>query len=971
MQKNSSLLGKTLTRRAFAKISAIAAGVAAVGSNVAPQALAEISGTDVVQDQGGVKRVRSCCRACGKMECGVWVVVENGRAIRTEGDESAFHSMGNHCSKGQASLQAAYHPDRLYHPMKRTNPKGEDDPGWVRISWDEAMETIADKMQECIDKYGGETVFGMSGTSRIWGMFAYGALGQLSGSPNMCIPWEVCKGPRFFATAMNSMMQASWMETVSRPLVYTAWGTGPEISNYDDSCRTIVDVCTKAEKHIVVDPRLTNEGKEADLWLNLRPGTDGAMVLGWTKYVVDHDLYDDLFLKKWTDAPFLVCNDIEPDGPQRYRFTSGTYQVKTRLLKESDLKEGGSKARFMVWDNLANRLTYFDSDTGMWEGENWTKPTAGKEAQQHNLVPGVSEGFVIDPTPFDPMIDPAVTGEFTVTLKDGTTSTVRPVWDYYMDRLEDYTLDKVSDITGVKEETIEEAVKTWATRIDPSTGYGNGGIHYQLAIEHSCNAIAFVHAMDTLIGITGNWDTPGGHRGGTQGPFIMKAGLGAVAPGIPNITSDQFDKMVGGDDYPLLKWWQGWADDASVWKAIETEQPYPLKFGWCSTGDFMCMSNPSQKWKAFPNVDFFVCEDLWKTPTAGMADILLPAEHWLESSCPRMSQGPSGAMGATVRAIDPPADVLHDVEISTRIYKQMGKQWGPDDNPWPTYEENLDIMLNTGNPNPTTWQEFKEDFEKNGWKDTKVLCPDTWGTYRRYETGMLPLKCFGDSGTTPMTRPGFGTPTLKMEIWSTIIETWCPDMESDFLPDYQEPPLSPRVAPEMNEKYPFTATTGRRIPVYFHSEHRQLPWCRELWPAPRVEINPDDAQRLGIEQGDWVWIENDQGKIRQTADLYYGIAPGVVNLEHQWWFPELDQADKGFDLSTCNCLVTTGKGFQDRLCGSSYLRAYPVNIYKATADNSPFGDPVPCDHNGNEIIHDSSDPRLKVWLPDYNVREEA
>ena len=230
-------MGKlNMTRRAFTKLAAATAAAAAV---VAPAGAALAESSSATQSKAGeTKRVRSCCRGCGKMECGVWVVVENGRAIRTEGDESAFHSMGNHCSKGQASLQAAYHPDRLYHPMKRTNARGEDDPGWVRISWDEAMSTIAEKLQETMDRYGGESIFGMSGTSRIWGMFAYGALGQLVGSPNMCIPWQVCKGPRFFATALNSMMQASWMETVGRPKVYTSWGTGPELSNYDDSCRT-------------------------------------------------------------------------------------------------------------------------------------------------------------------------------------------------------------------------------------------------------------------------------------------------------------------------------------------------------------------------------------------------------------------------------------------------------------------------------------------------------------------------------------------------------------------------------------------------------------------------------------------------------------------------------------------------------------------------------------------------------------
>ena len=64
------------------------------------------------------------------MECGVWVTVQQGRVVRIEGDQSAPQSMGNCCTKSQSSIQAAYHPDRLYHPLKRTNPKGED-PGWV------------------------------------------------------------------------------------------------------------------------------------------------------------------------------------------------------------------------------------------------------------------------------------------------------------------------------------------------------------------------------------------------------------------------------------------------------------------------------------------------------------------------------------------------------------------------------------------------------------------------------------------------------------------------------------------------------------------------------------------------------------------------------------------------------------------------------------------------------------------------
>ena len=134
-------MGKlSLTRRGFMKLSAVT-GVAAAALGGATYALAE-SGpkSSLVEGGGDVVRVRTGCRGCGKMECGVIAVVENGRVVRLEGDPTAFQSMGNCCTKSQAAVQAAYHPDRLHYPMKRTNDKESDDPGWVRITWDEAME---------------------------------------------------------------------------------------------------------------------------------------------------------------------------------------------------------------------------------------------------------------------------------------------------------------------------------------------------------------------------------------------------------------------------------------------------------------------------------------------------------------------------------------------------------------------------------------------------------------------------------------------------------------------------------------------------------------------------------------------------------------------------------------------------------------------------------------------------------------
>ena len=370
-------MGKlNLTRRAFTKLTAVTGAALACAAAVAPNAaLAEDAGAAARGDD--VKRVRTCCRGCGKMECGVWVTVQNGRAIKVEGDQSSFQSSGNCCGKSQSSIQAAYHPDRIYHPMKRTNPKGED-PGWQRITWDEAMEIVGTKFNELMDRYGGQCIFNMAGTSRQWVYGPYAFYKWLFDTPNAHVASEICKGPRRLMGWISSVDGAPWMALRDGPRVYEQWGTAPENSNYDDSCRNLVDKMTEADVHICIDPRLSGSGKEADYWLNLRPGSDGALALCWQHLVIKNDLVDWEFVKRWTNSSFLVVEDREPTGGRYIDLSTplnnagipadvvGT-KLKTRLLKESDVVEGGSPRKFYAWNKLANDgaggLVMWDVDT--------------------------------------------------------------------------------------------------------------------------------------------------------------------------------------------------------------------------------------------------------------------------------------------------------------------------------------------------------------------------------------------------------------------------------------------------------------------------------------------------------------------------------------------------------------------------------------------------------------------------------
>ncbi len=950
---------RSLTRRSFLGIAAATAAAAALPTTAGMQtALAEV-GTG--GGAGEVEVVRSCCRACGKMECGVLVSVSEGRVVKIEGDPSSFQSMGNCCTKSMASIQAVYHPDRVHYPLKRTNPKGED-PGWVRISWDEAMETIGSAFKQNAEKYGSEAAFAMVGTSRFWCMGGALSTRQTLGTPNNITAWQICKGPRASATQMIDEYASYWMATCDHPRVYVQWGGASEISNYDDSGRMTVDVAKSADYHIVVDPRVTNLGREADIHLPLYPGTDGAMAAAWIDTVIEEDLYDDLYVKRWTNAAFLVVKELEPSGYEAATNFGGTYEMKTRLLKESDLKEDGNPYKYIVWDNLNDRFTYFDATPSVssWEGETWNGCTFRE--QEKDIAPGVVAGRIADLGEFNG-IDPALYGEFDVELKDGRAVKAVPVWQLFAERMHDFNADVAAEICKVPAEDIRLAARTYATRLDPSTGYGNGGIQYMLAIEHACNGTDNVRMLSLLTCITGNGDTPGGNRGGTTGLVSRDPGLRAAGQPFPS--NEMFDKVIGGDQYPLLKWWRYWAQGPQVYSAMLTGEPYPVRAGINQSGDLLAQSNTTRNWEAIKSLDFFVQVDMWHAPTSDLADVLLPCTHWLEVDAPRMSQGSHGAMGATCKVLDPPGEAKFDVDFSILLAKAMGKPWSPDpDDPWPSSEWELDqACANIG----MTWQEYRAYFQEHGWLDCKEWQPYGWGTYRRYAAGAYRTSQGAKEVPVEKRLPGFKTPTTRQEIWSTVIETYHPDQDAE-MPYWKEAPRTHNTRPDLKESYPLFATTGRRIPVYFHSEHRQLPWCREQWPVPRMEINPADAERLGIKQGDWCWIETEFGKIRETADLYHGIAEGVVNLEHQWWYPEVNEPGHGFELSAVNQLIAHDDC--DPFVGSSNLRAYVVNVYKATPENSPFGNPCPCDSKGVPIIADAADPRLKEWLPDYSKGRE-
>jgi len=325
-----------------------------------------------------------------------------------------------------------------------------------------------------------------------------------------------------------------------------------------------------------------------------------------------------------------------------------------------------------------------------------------------------------------------------------------------------------------------------------------------------------------------------------------------------------------------------------------TGKPYPVKAVHLhGSNPVVTRANAKEVYKALRQVEFLVVADLFMTPTAELADIVLPVATWLEINHVAEAWKRHGYVFARQKVIE-----VDECWSDHKIFNELGKRMGQEGYWWDTVEGGLNYILE---PSGLTWEQFKQKGYIKGEME-----------YRKYE------------------KKGFSTPTRKVELYSTILEGW----GYDPLPQYKEPPESPVSTPELLKEYPYILTTGRRSPVFFHSANRMIPWLREIHPDPIVEIHPEMAKKHGIKDGDWVFVESPRGKVKQRARLTQGIDPRVVAAEHGWWFPEIATPDHGWDISNVNILTDNDLEKNDATVGANNLRALLCKIYLANEEEA-------------------------------------
>ena len=440
------------------------------------------------------------------------------------------------------------------------------------------------------------------------------------------------------------------------------------------------------------------------------------------------------------------------------------------------------------------------------------------------------------------------------------------------EHLQSYSLDEVSEITWVSKDLILEAARLYSRTKPASLQWGN-------AIEHNINSFQCARALLILMGITGNLDLPGGNVNRT-GPAIMRPGELVQIKKFP----EKKEKILSPEF--RLATMMGFVPSQLTIKAILTGKPHPIRMMYIQGGNpLLSYANSKETFEALKKLDFLAVSEIFMTPTAQMADIVLPAATNFEFDDIGHFGLPHGFILARSRIIEPVGESWSD----SKILNELGKRLGLGQYFWNDLGECLDEILK---PAGMTYDDFK----------TIGILKGKW-EYRSYE------------------KKGFSTPSGKIEIYSEQLKQW----GYEPLPCHLNLPGS---SGEFLKEYPLIFTSAKD-PFFFHSAYRNIPSLRKLSPDPVLLIHPDTASQSGIKERDWVAVETEMGSIRQKAKLDREIDPRVIILSFGWWFPERKDLElSGWKESNLNVLTNNNPPYEPAI-GSTPLRAIPCRISKS------------------------------------------
>lgn len=450
-------------------------------------------------------------------------------------------------------------------------------------------------------------------------------------------------------------------------------------------------------------------------------------------------------------------------------------------------------------------------------------------------------------------------------------------FDELCEEIKTFTLDDVETLTWVPQQTIREVARVYATHKPGVIGSGN-------ALEGSCQAFQTLRAICILRGITGNVNTPDGGHVDLEVPEYYRPGsfmLGDMKDKLAEYPRSP-ERTLGEGEYTLATRF-GYVPTQALIKALLEEKPYRPKAGLALvTNPLLTYPDSEATEKAFRKFEFLVVSELFHTATTKIADIVLPAAFMHEHDTIAIWPAWFANIRANCKLVDPPGEAWSDIKMINELAKRVGlRQYF-----WENEEEAFDYMLK---PMGLTWKEFRDNVK-----------------YIQ-----------GKSKHDPNRVIGYGTSSGKVELYCEKLKK----SGVDPLPRFEKlkEPLLGRF--ELSGEYPLMMT-NYKSEIFMLSGYRNVDQLSKKSLSPTVFLNSETAKEMGMEDGDWIYIETYKGRTKQRLSTQDNIHPKIVNTEFGW-------GDHEYADSNMNVL-TDYRPPHDLATGSVAIRGYPCKVYKVS-----------------------------------------
>jgi anaerobic selenocysteine-containing dehydrogenase len=762
--------------------------------------------------------------------CGIKVYVENGVALKIEGDPTNPDNLGKLCPKGNAGLARLYDSTRVLHPMKRTNPKKglHEDPGWVRISWEEAYEIVARELGKVRRDDPRKLLCALGDFQRIlfWGWPA------VFGSPNFFTSLGNYCGGSYHP--VNGSVDGSFA-SINDYEYCNYWiqiGSGDGFSSHlhlSGSAKRMADARMRGMKVVSLDPRCSIASAKADEWIPILPGTDRAFVLGMA-HVLIHELsrYDREFLRDRTNAPYLVKED-------------GDF-----------LRDAGGKAE--VWDLRANA-------PGAWDG-----------------VP--SESMALD----------GVYSHDGMKLRTGFQVWKDILLENTPEKMAEITTVPASTIRKIATEFVDAAQIGATIEIEGKTyPFRPAALNYYRGSQSHGNGLFDNLTFKLFNMLVGNIDVPGGHLGvplDHRGFFVSPGEDGMLKPE-PHQLHPAPTFKYPPDSTHLMEWFPIGFDAGQ----LNTETLLnPERFGLNYRPEAMLIYHSNPWWnmpetdkieEIFGRMKFVVAIEIQETESTQWADVFLPDLTFLESTLLNCLEPPA-VTGHALRqpVVKPLGDTRDAYEILTELSERLGfrDDWNDLLNLVCGYTANPKYLLEPEKRH--TVDEFWDRYARSIYGEDRGL---EWfkehGHAVRYRTPEETYMPYG---------------SLRIPFYFEFIKRTGDEMRQKLsdvgltdwpLDNYQPLPFwkNSQVIEDGKAGYEYFAITFKES-LHTFADTMVLPWLSEVSEKDPIHggilINSTTARKLGFKTGDPIRLTSPAGSIEGPVQVVEGIHPQVFGVSN-------------------------------------------------------------------------------------------